>query len=308
MNRLRARAGDVSAQRSDLRGAVQLGAHLGLLTVLAVLVWRTWDSLLVVPAVVAYGVVLMFLFCALHECVHRTAFRSRWMADAVAAATGVVLILPSRWFRFFHTAHHRFTQDPARDPELVGAKPLTRARIVWHGLGVAYWASALAMLARLAVGRSVAAYVPASQARKVVSQARLQVVLYAAVAGASAITASTAAIRLWLLPAVVGQPFLRALLLAEHDGCPLVDDATSNTRTTITNRAVRFLAWNMPFHAEHHAQPSIPFHQLPALHAAIGDRLQMVGDGYVRTYRARQRARWRAASSGRVLRREGSSR
>ena len=307
MNGARARS-DVLARRSDARGAVHLGGHLGVLGVLAVVVWRAWGSLLAVPAIVAYGVVLMFLFCALHECVHRTAFRSRWMADVVAAATGAVLLLPSRWFRSFHAAHHRFTQDPGRDPELVGAKPLTRSRIVLHASGAAYWASALVVLVRLAVGRSVGTYVPVGQARKVVSQARLLVVLYAAIAGASAITRSTAAIRLWLLPVVVGQPFLRALLLAEHDGCPLVDDATSNTRTTITNPVVRFLAWNMPFHAEHHMHPAIPFHQLPALHAAIGDRLQVVGDGYVRTYVARQRARWRAAASDGAPQRGGSSR
>ena len=36
-----------------------------------------------------------------------------------------------------------------------------------------------------------------------------------------------------------------------------------NSRTTYTNALVRFLAWNMPFHAEHHAWPSIPFHALP---------------------------------------------
>ena len=295
-------------RRSDARGTLRLGGHAGLLAVLAVLVWRAWGSLLVVPAVVGYGIVLMFLFCALHECVHRTAFRSRWMAEAVAAATGAVVLLPSHWFRFFHVAHHRFTQDPERDPELVDAKTLTRWRIVMHALGISYWVSALLVLVRLARGRSVGAYVPVREARKVVAQARLLVGLYATIAVVSVITGSAVAIRLWLVPALVGQPFLRCLLLAEHDGCALVDDPLSNTRTTITNAVVRFLAWNMPFHAEHHANPSVPFHQLPALHAATRDRLHVVGDGYVRTYVARQRARWRAASSGELLLGSGSSR
>jgi fatty acid desaturase len=40
--------------------------------------------------------------------------------------------------------------------------------------------------------------------------------------------------------------------------------------------------WNMPFHAEHHMYPSIPFHRLPAAHAAIRSRLGSLQPGYVR--------------------------
>jgi fatty acid desaturase len=292
---------DVQGRRSDGRGAIQLGAHVGALLVLGALVELTSGSALVVPVIVVYGVVLVFLFCAVHECVHRTAFRSPWIADVVAASAGALLLLPSRWFRFFHAAHHRYTQDPDRDPELVGAKPLTRRRVVLHAFGLTYWTSAVAVLARLAVGRSIDEFVPARHRRKVVFQARLLVALYAAVAVVSVLAGSTMALRLWVLPAMIGQPFLRGLLLAEHDGCPLVNDPMRNTRTTITNAVVRRLAWNMPFHAEHHAQPSVPFHQLPQLHDTLVARLETVGGGYVRTYVARQRARWRvAATSGDV--------
>jgi len=53
-----------------------------------------------------------------------------------------------------------------------------------------------------------------------------------------------------------------------------------NSRTTRTNRTVRFLAWNMPFHAEHHAYPQVPFHQLPNLHNKVADRLGTLTNGY----------------------------
>ena len=43
--------------------------------------------------------------------------------------------------------------------------------------------------------------------------------------------------------------------------------------------------WNMPFHAEHHLFPSVPFHHLPALHAKIGDRFAHVAPGYIATNR-----------------------
>lgn len=46
----------------------------------------------------------------------------------------------------------------------------------------------------------------------------------------------------WLVPVLLGQPFLRLYLLAEHGDCPKVANMFQNTRTTFTNRIVRFLA------------------------------------------------------------------
>jgi fatty acid desaturase len=54
----------------------------------------------------------------------------------------------------------------------------------------------------------------------------------------------------------------------------------ANSRTTLTNAAVRFIAWNMPYHAEHHAFPSLPFHALPAAHRLLRDDLKVVSPGY----------------------------
>jgi fatty acid desaturase len=86
----------------------------------------------------------------------------------------------------------------------------------------------------------------------------------------------------WMLPQLLCQPFLRAYVLAEHTGCTLDRNGLTNTRTTLTSAAVRLLMWNMPFHAEHHLYPSIPFHRLPDAHAAIRDKLRFVQHGYLR--------------------------
>ena len=85
---------------------------------------------------------------------------------------------------------------------------------------------------------------------------------------------------LWLVPVLLGQPFLRLYLLAEHGDCPFVANMFENTRTTYTNRVVRFLAWNMPYHVEHHAYPAVPFHHLPALHDKMREHLQVTAPGY----------------------------
>jgi fatty acid desaturase len=85
----------------------------------------------------------------------------------------------------------------------------------------------------------------------------------------------------WIGPQLLGQPLLRAYLLAEHTGCSMDRNGLTNTRTTLTWAPVRLLMWNMPFHAEHHLYPSIPFFRLPAAHALIGARLARLQPGYV---------------------------
>jgi fatty acid desaturase len=58
-----------------------------------------------------------------------------------------------------------------------------------------------------------------------------------------------------------------------------------NTRTTYTNVFMRALAWNMPYHAEHHAYPAVPFHRLPEVNRAIAPRLKTTAPGYIAVQR-----------------------
>lgn len=86
----------------------------------------------------------------------------------------------------------------------------------------------------------------------------------------------------WLLPLLLGQPALRLYLLAEHGRCAFVANMLENTRTTYTNRAVRYLAWNMPYHIEHHSLPNVPFHRLPELNRLMAEDLRVTSEGYAR--------------------------
>ena len=53
-----------------------------------------------------------------------------------------------------------------------------------------------------------------------------------------------------------------------------------NSRTTFTGPLVRFLAWNMPYHAEHHAFPTVPFYRLPQLQRLTAPHLRATSPGY----------------------------
>src|SRR5215207_7993773 len=145
---------------SDRSGVLHLVGHLGLLVVTASLIALAGRSMLLLPALILHGIVLVFLFAPLHESVHRTAFRSRRLNDAVAWIAGLVLLLPPNWFRAFHFAHHRHTQIEGRDPELEAKRVETWPDYLVHLSGWRYWKSAVALLFRNASGRAAASFVP----------------------------------------------------------------------------------------------------------------------------------------------------
>ncbi|UXN59693.1 fatty acid desaturase family protein [Phyllobacterium zundukense] len=266
--------------KSDLAGLLQLAFHWGAIILLGWLIAvraPLWP-LLMIPQ----GILVVFLFTLQHESVHRTPFRTDWLNDCVARVCSVLLVLPSDWFRYFHLAHHRFTQDPENDPELMSPKPETMRQYLVHLSGIPVWWSHIKTLVINASGHCSDPFVPAKGHRKVRSEAGMMIAVYVCMIAVSVYLQTAVLVYIWVLPAVLGQPFLRIYLLAEHGRCPYVANMLENSRTTTTTWLVRKLAWNMPYHAEHHAYPSVPFYRLPEFHALIETQLKQTEDGYVR--------------------------
>jgi fatty acid desaturase len=114
------------SERSDLRGALQLGAHGACIAATALLVWGALPFwYLLVPAMAVHGITIVTLFAPMHECVHRTAFASRTANLIVGWIAGVLSFYNSTHYRHYHSWHHRYRQDPARDPELMFPKTRT---------------------------------------------------------------------------------------------------------------------------------------------------------------------------------------
>lgn len=277
-------------ERWDGPGLWHLGLHLGLTVLLAGLIaggLPGWWLLLPVQ-----GVLVISLFMLEHEATHRTPFRTVWLNDWVGRLCGVLLVLPFEWFRAFHMAHHRWTNLPGKDPELAGPKLETRGAWVRHVSGLPYWIAEVRLMARLVAGRVEDGFVAEGAKARVVAEARGMAVVYGLVA--LSLVWTNVVLWVWVVPVLLGQPFLRLYLLAEHGDCPEVANMFENTRTTVTTRAVRWLAWNMPYHVEHHVWPMVPFHRLPEVHGLMKDDLRVTADGYAaftREYLER-RPRW----------------
>ncbi|MGD2172027.1 MAG: fatty acid desaturase [Gammaproteobacteria bacterium] len=273
------------SRRSDARGLLQLGAHLGLLALAGIALHLAFGGIWLLPALIVYAAVLIMLFAPLHETIHFTAFETRWLNNLVAAPIGFLLLLPYQSFRLFHYAHHRHTQDPQRDPELLEMKPLTRARYWWYLTGLPTWWQSLSAIRRHAVGRVDEPWIEPRHRETIIQEARIHLAGYGLLLLLSILFSSTLLWWYWVLPALLGQPLLRLYLLPEHRGCDFSDRMLENSRTTYTTPLLNFLAWNMPYHAEHHYLAAIPFHALPALHAYTGQQVKHRGDGYCRVNR-----------------------
>lgn len=270
-------------RKSDRPGLIHLALHGGGILGLG---WLIADRVPLWPLLMLpQGVLIVFLFTLLHETIHRTAYDTRRLNDAVARACGFLLLLPADWFRYFHFAHHRYTHDPEKDPELAAPKPETPRQYLAHVSGLPVWWSQLKTLVRNAAGRCQDGFVPAAGRSKVRREARAMILAYALVIGGSLTAGSAVLLYVWILPAFLGQPFLRLYLLAEHGRCAHVANVFENSRTTFTTWPIRKLAWNMPFHAEHHAYPGVPFHRLPDLHTLTRGHLRETEAGYLRFHR-----------------------
>lgn len=275
-------------ERSNLKGSLQLAVHLAVIGVSGYL-WATqrphWAIAL--SALLLYGFSLASMFAAVHECAHRSAFASNRLNDAIGWFAGVLSGYNSTFYRRYHKWHHRFTKIEGKDPELEDLIPTNLGEYLWVMSGVPWWMGKVRSHFQVATGQfEDMPYIPETAYREVQRSTWLQLGVYGGAIALSVVFRQPWFVLYWLLPLAVGQPILRFILIAEHTGCPDGDDPLNNTRTTLTLWPVKLLIWNMPFHAEHHLYPSIPFHKLPQAHVALSSYFKHVDAGYVQVNRS----------------------
>lgn len=275
-------------KRSDLAGLANLAFHVAALLATGTLIYLADGVLWTIAAMAAHGAVIAFLFAPMHETSHGTAFRSRWLNEAVFRTISFIYISPPIFFRYFHAAHHTYTQIPGKDPDIVMAQPGSYWRYFTYVSSLPFWKRNITWFVRHAFG-SVSErdrwYIPEDELPRIHREARVMLALYGALAAISVAVGSAALLIYWIIPRLMGEPMMRWIRVTEHVGCEETGDLRRNTRTTRASRLFHLLFWNMSYHAEHHLCPAVPFHALPDLHNAVGDRLHPVGEGYIPVHR-----------------------
>lgn len=271
-------------QREDLPSLIRLTIHLAVFVALLILVGKNSYS---APAMLLLSIALAWVWSAIfapfHECTHQTAFRSPALNKFGTWLTGIPFLLAPSVYKTFHFEHHRYTQDVEKDPEL-----LNDPRYLHWPTGLKNWLTMAAALGLLnlklnptigfalkpeARWKEFAKWVDrAPDKQQLVNESRIVLLVW--------LIFLLACITLipgggWLIFAAWFTHVFQTLWVAsEHTGLPVDGNILRRTRTVTSNPFVRFWLWNMNYHAEHHAWPSIPWHQLPNAHRQIPEQLE----------------------------------
>ncbi|MEM9140543.1 MAG: fatty acid desaturase [Pseudomonadota bacterium] len=251
-------------RRADLPGLIQAGSHFGAIFATGTGLWLTWGTWWAVPFFVAHGVLINFLYAAQHELSHGTPFKTPKLNVWLGRVVGFLMLYPRDFDQIQHTAHHKWTQDWARDGELAREPYTLRSYLLWF-LGPTYWYSRIARLVRLTRGIVLEPYIRPDQEAQVIREARIHMALYGALAAMSVALQTWAVVILWLAPMLATKVFHQLQNTIEHLGLSHEDNILENTRSTRTNAFMRWMCWNMQYHTAHHAFPAVPFHRLREL-------------------------------------------
>ncbi len=238
----------------------------------AIYFWPSWISL---PFFLAYGVLYgSSTDSRWHECGHGTAFKTRWMNDAVYyIACFMIMREPTVW-RWSHTRHHTDTIIVGRDPEIAIMRPTVIAKVILSFFAIPQTWAAIKNMIGHAAGRVTpeeATFIPEMERSKVYLVSRVTLVIHLAVIAFSIkIGSILPMLFIGPLPTMYGAWVHVMTGLTQHGGlAENVLDHRLNSRTVYMNPVLRFIYWNMNYHIEHHMFPMVPYHALPALHEEL---------------------------------------
>lgn len=261
---------------SDARGAAVVAAGSA---VTIVAIWLSlaagWIGWLAGQAML--GVILVHWFTVLHECGHRTLFRSRRANATVGTLAGFLTMIPFRVWTRVHGRHHKWTGWQDLDPTGQSLVPRELGRLERLVLDVCwrFWIPFFATMYRLEnywrPDRLARMFPRREDRRQMLRNAALQLLGYAAIA---------ALVDPFVLLRAVGAGVLLSfviedvLLLSQHAHVPMnhsegaaVPPVPAVAQEVFT-RSLRLPSWasavllHFDAHELHHMYPFVPGHHL----------------------------------------------
>ena len=265
------------SRRNDAMGLVYFGGYMALIVAAGAVAYLSWGTLWAVPAFFVYGTLYGFCEVPAHECQHRTPFRSPWLNEAVHWVACFMSYREPIYSRWVHSAHHTHTLLVGRDPEIDLPRPANLWKLGADFVRIPFAREHLGALALHAFGvvsKGAREFVPESEHPAMMRNARVLLAAYAAVFVWAVAAWSWLPLMLLFLPRMYGA-WLHELCVKVQDGGLEVNvyDHRRNSRTVVMSPVLRFLYWNMNYHIEHHLFPSVPFHALPKVHAAVAHEM-----------------------------------
>jgi len=265
-------------RRTNLHGLVTFGAWIAACVVTGYLVVLSRQTWWVIPTMFLYGSVLSFAYAASHECSHGTAFRTRWLNEAVFWVTSFIFIEEPLYRRYSHAGHHTYTWFNGLDPQKPYGNPMTVLKYATVTLGATLYWDAARQLIRHGAGRftdAERAFLPASEIPRVIRNSRIMGVGYLALLLSGVVLQNLwLPVFLYFAPRLLGGCIINGYINTQH--MCMAEDERDHRETTRSIRCTwlaRLLYWNMNYHIEHHLYPAVPFHALPKLNEQICSEL-----------------------------------
>ena len=283
-------------ERSDALGFLQTFGYLAVLLTTGTLAWVAslhWPVWIATPCFMLHATCMCFLVNGMHELVHGTVFRTKWLNRFFLPFFSFPGLLNHEHFWASHAEHHKYTLHPPDDLEVVLPIVINMRDFLKGGIVdiLSFWRT-VKWHFRTASGRfegewdaSILPETALKKRRRTIRWARILVV------GHSSILVLAIVKGWWQLPLLVtfGSFYCNALHRfcnsTQHIGLKdNVPDFRLCCRTMYLSPPIQFLYWHMNYHIEHHMYAAVPCYRLGALHRAIKHELPHCPNGIVETW------------------------
>lgn len=238
----------------------------------------------IIIAHIAFAIGFCSSFACEHETVHKTAFKSKILNLTAARLCSLIQLYPPTMFQELHFTHHRYTHIPGKDPEIsFGGKPIPSTvssvpmYIVWIS-GIPLFFVKFFILFGGLIG------MPNFYRNSVFPffRPRMRFLFFLESLFVIGVHSIFIFLAMYFNPGFwfiysglyIGHMFLAIYLITEHNGLPHTGNIMEKTRSMKTFPILKLIMWNMPYHAEHHAFPAVPFHALPELRKGLEEEIK----------------------------------
>ena len=299
-------------QRSDVKGLLQAGGFLCLLSLTGTAAWLASDRIwLFLPLLFLHGTFWAFLGPGRHELVHNSMFRSKFLNTFFLYVYSFLNWDSHVMYWASHARHHKFTLHPPDDLEVDLPYDLSLKAFLKAGfVDVWTFCSTVKGVVRLSLGKDEGT-TPQRRTSDITKnfplesqwqvrlfpredvERRRQLFRWARVLlfGHAAIAAVAVSCGLWqLLLVVTFVPFYGRWLwylsvIPQHAGLQNdVSDFRLCCRTITLNPLLTFVYFRMNYHTEHHMYPAVPCYNLGKLHRVIQHEMPTCPRGLLATW------------------------
>lgn len=215
-----------------------------------------------------------------HEASHYNMFRSRFFDRWLGFLMGAPVFISHTAYRVAHVDHHRYTREQ-RDPDEFNN--VTKHRLL---LSIFFYSWLVIGTPVYLFHVAITAMIRGSWRDRfdVLTEYALLVLLFGGVYKLLVYYGRTDLIvHCWALPMITAMVFANVRSWAEHT-MTIPGDSYTRTRTVTSNKVVSLLMCNLNYHLEHHLLQSIPWYNMPKMHALLQEEYKKANSFIYKSY------------------------